>query len=394
MFEGKADSMRLAEFITRHRAQIIQHWEAFAATRLPAASHMTPLELRDHAQQILEAIVVDLGTGQTREQQAAKAQGLAPDALPASETAAQAHAVLRARSGFDIRQLASEYRALRASVLRLWMDAVAPAPPHVEDLIRFNEAIDQALAESIDQFTRQGERSRNLLLGMLGHDMRSPLQAIQMTATYLGRLNAGEAVSAAAQRLISSGARVQALLDDLTDFNRANLGVGLPVAPGEVDLGEVCRSEIDLLRSAHPNRRIELQIDGDCQGAWDGRRLQQMLDNLVVNALLYGAADAPVLVRVDGRGDDVRIEVSNSGTAIPPAMAERMFEPLNRGPDSTRQAGLGLGLFIVREIAKAHGGRVEARSSADGTVFSACLPKAHRGATDASAGLDRAGGTR
>jgi hypothetical protein len=101
------------------------------------------------------------------------------------------HAVLRARGGFDINQLAAEYRALRASVLRLWIDAGQPAP-HADDVIRFNEAIDQALAESISFFSVQVDRARNLLLGMLGHDMRSPLQTIQMTAVYLANLNAGE----------------------------------------------------------------------------------------------------------------------------------------------------------------------------------------------------------
>jgi signal transduction histidine kinase len=323
---------------------------------------------------------------QTREQQVAKSQGLAPAPFPASETAAQAHAVLRARSGFDIRQLASEYRALRASVLSLWMDAVAPQALLLEDVIRFNEAIDQALAESIEQFTAQVERSRNLLLGMLGHDMRSPLQTLQMTAAYLARLNAGEAVSAAAQRLISSGSRVQALVDDLTDFNRANLGLGFPVVPGEVDLQEVCSGEVDLLRAAHPGRTIELEIEGDCHGEWDGRRLQQMLGNLVVNALLYGSAGAPVRVRVDGTAENVLIEVSNSGSLIPAAMVERIFEPLSRGPETERRNGLGLGLFIVREIAKAHGGRVEARSSADGTVFSAWLPRTPAGMAAARGG--------
>ena len=123
------------------------------------------------------------------------------DAAP--ETAAQTHAVLRANSGFDINQLAAEYRALRASVLRLWTDAFPHAEgTRLEDVIRFNEAIDQALGESIAFFSRRVERSRNLLLGMLGHDMRSPLQTIVMTSSYLSALNAGAEVSKAASRLI------------------------------------------------------------------------------------------------------------------------------------------------------------------------------------------------
>ena len=144
--------------------------------------------------------------------------GLAPKITGATETAAQTHALLRANSGFDIRQLAAEYRALRASVLSRWMDACQAEAPHLDDIIRFNEAIDQALAESVDFFSTQVEQARDLLLGMLGHDLRTPLQSIQMTAHYLAALRAGDKVSEAAGRLINSGARMKALLDDLIYF--------------------------------------------------------------------------------------------------------------------------------------------------------------------------------
>lgn len=197
--------MRLAAFITDNMKTILSNWEAFAATQLPAAESMTPLALRDHAKQILEAIVKDLSTPQTRKAQADKSMGQAPRQLDAPETAAETHAVLRARSDFDINQLAAEYRALRASVLRLWLDACKPQQPDLEDLMRFNEAIDQALAESINFFSMQVDQARNLLLGMVGHDLRNPLQAIQLTSNYLSALNAGEDVSRAAARLINSG---------------------------------------------------------------------------------------------------------------------------------------------------------------------------------------------
>lgn len=157
--------------------------------------------------------------------------GRAPLLIDATETAPQAHALLRARAGFNINQIAAEYRALRASVLRLWMDDCAPYAPDVDDMIRFNEAIDQALAESISFLRTHVEQTRNLLLGMLGHDLRSPLQAIQMTASYLAALNAGDHVSDAAARLIRSGGRMQALLDDLSDFNRTRLSLGINVVP-------------------------------------------------------------------------------------------------------------------------------------------------------------------
>ena len=252
--------MRLAEFILRDMEAILVEWEAFAATLFPAAASMTPLALRDHAKQILEAVAKDLSTPQTKQAQADKSMGRAPKLMGAPETAAQTHAVLRAQSGFDINQLAAEYRALRASVLRLWTDACQPDDPDLEDVIRFNEAIDQAIAESIGFFSAQVDQARNLLLGMLGHDMRSPLNTIQMTASYLAALNAGAKVSEAASRLIRSGASMKALLDDLVDFNRTKLGLGINIALADVDLAAVFADELEQLRGAHPGRQLELEV--------------------------------------------------------------------------------------------------------------------------------------
>lgn len=372
--------MRLAEFILQEMEAILAEWEAFAATMLPASGGMTMLALRDHAQQILEAVARDLDTPQTPEAQAEKSKGRAPRAADAPETAAQTHAVLRAQSGFDIIQLVAEYRALRASVLRLWIDASPLDQPGVEDVIRFNEAIDQAVAESVGHFHALVERARNLLLGMLGHDMRSPLNTIVTTASCLVALNAGEEVSMAAARLIRSGASMQALLDDLVDFNRTNLGLGLKIRPADIDLGAVVADELEQLRGAYPGRRIELETTGDTHGRWDGVRLQQLVRNLVSNAIRYGSPDAPVRVALRGRETDLRLEVTNSGPVIQPAAIGQIFDPLKRGPaqvdghDDTR-GGLGLGLFIVREIALAHGGEVEVHSEGGETTFAARLPR-------------------
>lgn len=371
--------MRLAEFILQEMEAILAEWEAFAATLLPAAAGMTPLALRDHAQQILAAVARDLATPQTRAAQSEKSKGRAPGPADAPETAAQTHAVLRARGGFDINQLVAEYRALRASVLRLWIDASRLDEPGVEDVIRFNEAIDQAVAESVGHFHAQVERSRNLLLGMLGHDMRSPLSTIQMTASFLSALNAGEEVSEAATLLIRSGASIRALLDDLADFNRTKLGLGLTIAPSDIDLETVAADELEQLRAAHPDRRIELTATGDARGHWDGARVQQLLRNLVSNAIRYGSPDAPVRVALRGEGADVLLEVTNSGPTIDPSALRQIFEPLRRGPaqgDShPAPDGLGLGLFIVREIARSHGGQVAVSSAAGETTFAVRLPR-------------------
>jgi signal transduction histidine kinase len=374
--------VKLADFILGNMEPILVEWESFAATRTPAASTMTPLALRDHAEEILLAITRDLASAQTPLQQHQKSlgNGLA-EKSHAAETAAQTHATLRSRSGFDINQLAAEYRALRASVLRQWLEASAGAHCDLDDMVRFNEAIDQALAESIAFFSAEVDRARNLLLGMLGHDMRTPLQTIIATAAYLAELNAGAQVSDASCRLITSGARMKALLDDLVDFNRTNLGLGIPVAMEPGDLAAAFSAELDLLRGAHPRRRIDLTIEGDAHGCWDTLRMRQLLCNLVTNAIKYGDSDAPVQVHLIGEASGLRFEVRNRG--VLEAAVDALFEPLRRGVVQ-RSPGdpqsLGLGLYIAREIAKAHGGDIECRPGNTETIFSVRLPRAGIGA--------------
>lgn len=376
--------MRLSAFISGDINGIVARWEEFASTRLPAAEHMSRLELRDHARQILEAIAIDLRTPQTRDEQSEKSRGLAATPFDARETAAQTHAVLRARSGYDIRQLASEYRALRASVLQSWFDACGAEEPPLVDVIRFNEAIDQALAESIAFFSSYVERSRNLLLGILGHDMRSPLQSIKMTALFLGELNAGAEVSKAASRLINSGARMQSLLDDLLDFSRVQLGLGLTVAPASIDLATICSDEVEEIRAAHPESDVELEITGDGRGSWDPARMHQLLANLIGNAVKYGTTATPVRVSLVGKGPEVHVRIANSGAPI--AQLASMFEPLVRGGSDrdAKDTSLGLGLYIAREIARGHGGDVDGRSDAEGTVFTVRLPRQCRPAAAAA----------
>ena len=305
---------------------ILAQWDAFAGSQLPAAAHMTPSALRDHAKQILLAVAKDLATPQTDEEQAEKSKGRAPILFEAPETAAETH----------------------------------------------------ALAESIRFFSNHVEQARNLLLGMVGHDMRTPLQTIQLTASYLAALNAGAGVSDAATLLINSGGRIQALLDDLVDLNRSSLGLGIHIVPTEVDVAVLFADELKQLQAAYPGRRLELQVSGDARGVWDGLRLQQLLANLVVNAIIYGAADAPVRVVVVDEGADLYLEVRNAGAAIDPESLVNIFNPLTRGAQKGRTSvgsHLGLGLHIAHEIVAAHGGAIEARSEPEEAVFAVRLPK-------------------
>jgi len=372
--------MRLADFLDTHAEEILAEWEQFAATRLPAASSMEKLALRDHAPQILQAFATDLRTAQTLEQQQAKGEGRVAVIADAPRTAAEAHGAARAHSGFNANQMVSEYRALRASVLRLWMSTGNhQGLDAVHDIIRFGEAIDQAIAESIEYFSEEIDRARNLFLGMLGHELRNPVNAIQMTAQHLAKLRSDEIVSKAALRLIDSGARMHALLDDLLDYSRTTLALGINVNPVAANFADLCRSAFDEIRSAYPDRVIELSMQGDLQGKWDPGRIQQVLGNLLHNALAYGDSGAAVKIDVQGRDHEIIVQVINEGASIPAEVLPTLFEPLRRGPvpDAPGARGhLGLGLFVAREIVKSHGGEINAQSQQRKTSFTARLPRA------------------
>lgn len=368
--------MRLADFIEQRAEDILTEWDTFVATQLPAAARMNQAELRDHCAEILKAVSADLRTPQSRNEQLSKSRGLRPALPGAPETAAQTHALLRARSGFTIQQLVAEFRALRSSVLTLWGDTAVWDADAMHDAGRFNEAIDQAIAESVDFFSEEVNRWRALFLGVLGHDLRGPLNAIMLTSHLIARMSQGSLDEQAAV-LVRSGNRMRDLLGDLLDFSRTSLHVGIPVTPTNIDLASVCSEEIKLLRAAFPAAVIEFSVQGDVTGCWDPSRIKQVLGNLVGNATRYGDTSQPIKVSLVGDDLAVRLAVANSGVLIPQSLIEVMWDPLRRGeaePGGERE-NLGLGLFIVRQVALAHGGEVSVRSFDGQNVFTVTLPK-------------------
>ena len=371
--------MKLSDFILSEMNSIVAQWDIFAAAQLPAAAHMGSLALRDHAEQILQAVAKDISTAQTVEERSDKSKGSTPRAIKSPNTAAETHALLRAKSGFSIDQMAGEYRALRTSVLDLWTKNSEPNTVDPRDIIRFNEAIDQAVGESVAVFNAQIDNERNLLLGTLGHDMRNPLHVIELTAKTLSKMDAGTDVATCAARLLKSTNSLKALLDDLLDFNRTRLGLGITISPAAVDLAAAFSTELEQLRVANAGRSIDVEVNGDVSGVWDINRLNQLLGNLVLNALKYGAFSSPVRVALNGLPGEVTFAVHNRGPKIEQAMLAQIFEPLKRGwdgpPVSGTDGSMGLGLYIAREIATAHGGDIAAKSDENETVFTVRLPR-------------------
>jgi signal transduction histidine kinase len=169
------------------------------------------------------------------------------------------------------------------------------------------------------------------------------------------------------------------LLDDLLDFNRTKLGLGVTISPAAVDLQEAFSDELDQLRAANPGRSIELEVSGDVSGVWDINRLNQLLGNLVANALKYGALGLPVKIVLNGLPGEVIFSVQNRGPKLEPSILTQIFEPLKRGLDNQLASGtdgsMGLGLYIAREIATAHHGDISVKSDDDETVFTVRLPR-------------------
>jgi signal transduction histidine kinase len=377
--------MRLADFILTNREPILAEWEAFARTCMPAGRPMDATALRDHAAQMLTVIAADLAEPQSRRAEAEKSTGRAPAADPAARTAAGEHGAGRAQSGFTVAQMVAEYRALRASVIRLWTTAEgALDASDIEDLTRFNEAIDQALAESILRFNEDVEHAKETFLAILGHDLRTPLGAISTSAEFL--LDAADLEAEVERTLLTriagSAKRSVGMVGDLLDFTRSRLGSGIPVARADADLDTLVREVVAEVGAAHPGHEIRVDTDGEQRGRWDAPRLAQALGNVIGNAVQHGADGTPVVVTVCGAGEVVTVAVHNRGAVIAPEQLDGIFNPMRtrRAPAQVAGRGptgsLGLGLYIAERIVHAHDGHLDVEShEATGTTFTIRLPR-------------------
>jgi signal transduction histidine kinase len=370
--------MTLAQSILDNLDRILGDWETFARS-LPPGRSMSAVALRDDAERMLRFVAADMETPQSEGQRDIKGRGEQGEG--AEDTAAHAHGHLRAVQAFDLAEMVSEFRALRASVISLWSNQEgAPVPTVTLELIRFNEAMDQILAESVRRYAAEMERSRELLLAVLGHDLRNPLSSITMSAAVLARTSLDSRQTKLAAGIIHAGERMSKMIHDLLDFTRTRLGAKLIVNRERCDFEAVCRTIADESQSGHPDRQVAVHSSGDCEGSWDPERMAQLVSNLVGNAVQHGRPDTPVAITIDGHdADSVTLLVENQGAAIPAELCASIFDPLNRGPSAVghnEPGSLGLGLYIAKEIALAHKGTIRlVRSDESGTMFEAVLPR-------------------
>lgn len=236
-----------------------------------------------------------------------------------------------------------------------------------QDRLRVSEA---ALLDE-----RQTAELREQFIAVLGHDLRSPLAAIDAGAGVLGKMTIDEKATPVVALIRRSAARMAGLIDNVLDFARGRLGGGLSLVQAvDADLETVLEHVIAEMRTAWPDREVHAEIALNRPVAYDSARIAQLFSNLLANALTHGDPDGPV--RVHARSDDAGLELSvaNLGEPIPPETLGRLFQPFSRASARSDQQGLGLGLYIASEIARAHGGSLDVASSAEETRFTFRMP--------------------
>ena len=376
----EASGHRLADFIEENEEAIVSDWEDFARTSW-SGDVPDRTELRDNASGMLAAVTVDMRKLQSAMEQRHRSEGTGAGNVML-DGAAQRHAKERIDSGFDVVQVVAEFRALRASVMRIWEEShPAPHAEQVRDLIRFNEAIDQLVAISVESYRARVEQGRRLYMGIISHDLRQPLCSVRLLVSALIRTGNTIESPPMLAKIQQSVESMDALVRDLVDLGNIRPGSKMTIYPQSLDLRELAGEVMLQTESANPMRSFTLETEGDLYGDWDGMRVRQMLKNLLGVAAQYGGEGATVALVVRPTADDDAVEmvVRTHGRRIPAEVLEMLFE----GPLRERATGrssapgyLGLELYISREIVRAHQGEITAVSTAEGvTTFKAVLPK-------------------
>lgn len=377
--------MKLSTFIRSHAEAILSEWDAFARASVPGRSGMSEQALRDDAREMLNEIAREMETAQSDREQQRKSQGQGLHAKEAG-SAASLHGHQRHSQDFTLLQVSAEFRALRATVLRLWGPQLHQADAGaMQEVIRFNEAIDKALAESIVAWSERTGHTRELFLAILGHDLRSPLANIALASEVMATsAMTPERNSQLARNVLRASKVMAAMINDLMSYTGSQLGRGLPQHLEQCDLVPALQSAIADAMGTYPGTQFDLRAPEALVGSYDRTRLYQMFLNLLVNAARHGTQDCPVHVEAFAAGGDHCVCITNQGEPIPAASLQSIFKPLVQLTDEDHVArprtSLGLGLFIAREIAESHGGAIGVTSSkAEGTRFSVTLPGGGQG---------------
>jgi signal transduction histidine kinase len=350
----------VADYIRTHKQAIVLDWERAVTARITELVSLERGALIDHLPEVLDGL-------------AAWIEGGSQQAEAAFAALADGHAVQRLGVGIELALVSTEYAAVRHVVLKHLLSVESSAEVR-EDLILFDQGLDRAIQLATRRYIEHRDYLRDRFVSILGHDLRNPLNAASMATTLLMR---SETLKPAEhdrlQTIARAHERMASMIDDVLDFARGHLAGGIPVTPATADLAEICHSVAEEVRNAHPERAIEIRTQGDLRGSFDRERALQAIGNLLSNAIRHG--EDPIVLTA-GEADDchaVFTRVSNGGRGISPERIPTLFDAF--GQADGQQSGVGLGLYIVMQIARAHGGTCEVSSSADETAFTIRWPR-------------------
>jgi len=352
--------MSLPHFIHESLDDILSEWERDCGAASPRAE---PMARRQHFGKVLRAVADEM-------------KRLPASAPAPAATFADALGSPHSHAG----QLVGDYASLRASVIRQWRRKhPSPSSSDLDDLVRFNEAMDRSLAELTATFSPSESQPQALFLGVLNHELRTSVASILMSAQVLThRSTPGSPEGKAAQRILRSCEQLRQTLDALSDFTKVRLGEHLEIDRVRDDMAVLCRQALDAFARVDPERRIRLSADGDPGGDWDQGRIREAIGALIGNAARFASRGSTVTIAVDGRAaDEVTVTVHGDGTPIDVETLRTIFDPIARvESENATYAGLGLGLFMVRKVVDAHGGRVSVDCAPElGTTFTVVLPR-------------------
>jgi signal transduction histidine kinase len=352
--------------ISRHlrsrKQAIVDVWSQLVLASLPELQKLERSSLVDHLPEFIDLLAkwIDGDTGTARN---------------AFEVLADGHAVQRLGYGIPLDTLTAEYGYLRSTLIRECF-SVPTGEGIREPMARLNEGLDQAVHEAVKRYTKQRDQVRDRFIGILAHDLRSPLQTIAIAAGRVVGASSGpdDKLHKAATMIMRSTERMARMIHDVIEFARSHLGSGIPIELHAGNLGEICREVVEEVQAAHPHRDLALELRGNLDGYWDRDRILQAMANIVTNAIHHGSDPVRVVVSESEDRRSIRTLVSNRGRAIPKEELATLFDPF-KSRDETRK-GLGLGLYIAREVALAHGARCTVESTdAEGTRFTIDWPR-------------------
>lgn len=375
--------MKLGALIHANLEAIIDHWEAATCAALGSSKSVAlgPALREPYRDLIFQTLAAT---------QAAAGENLSTTALDeaarsaAEQQSAAKYVTLRYAAGLSVAEMVCEFGLLWPSVLATWQSQGNPEEaPDLDEFGRFARALHQILARSVENYLDRVSAAGDMFLAILGHELRNPLQAIAVAGRLLAAPNLADPVRVETAARLSRATRLmEGLVSDLLDFTRSRLGVRTRVERSPCDLREACEEALEVAQMSAPEREFRRHFAGNLQLPADRARVRQVMSNLLNNALQHGDEATPISLSATGTEESIVLTVSNFGRVIPEDAAGLIFEPLVQVPISSvdpakrSKHSLGLGLYIAREIVRAHDGTITVHSSpSTGTTFTVRLPR-------------------